>query len=154
MANLLTKEQITLFKRVFALFDKSGNCTITSSELGCVLRLLGQEPTASELQELLHVVDADEDGTIDFSEFLTMMASKMKETDAEEKIREVFNVFDKDRNGYISAAELRHVMVSLGEKLADQEVVEMIKEADIDGDGQISYEEFRLMVRSFSHDYS
>ena len=48
---------------------------------------------------------------------------------------EVFNVFDKDRNGYISAAELRHVMVSLGEKLADQEVDEMIKEADIDGDG-------------------
>ena len=105
MANLLTKEQITLFKRVFALFDKSGNCTITSSELGCVLRLLGQEPTASELQELLHVVDADEDGTIDFSEFLTMMASKMKETDAEEKIREVFNVFDK-RQSFIKNASL------------------------------------------------
>ena len=154
MANLLTKEQITLFKRVFGLFDKSSNGIITSNELGCVLRLLGQEPTASELQEMLHVVDADEDGTIDFAEFLTMMASKMKETDAEEKIREVFNVFDKDRNGYISAAELRHVMVSLGEKLADQEVDEMIKEADIDGEGQINYKEFRLMVRSFSHDNS
>ena len=83
-----------------------------------------------------------------------MMASKMKDTDRKEKIREVFNAFDKDRNGYISAAELRHVMVSLGEKLGDQEVHEMIKEADIDGDGQINYEEFRTMVRSFSHDYS
>ena len=92
MTNLLTKEQITLFKRVFAIFDKYGNGTITSNELGCVLRLLGQEPTALELQEMLHVVDADENGTIDFPEFLTMMASNMKETDKDEKIREVFNV--------------------------------------------------------------
>ena len=49
-------------------------------------------------------------------------------------------VFDKDGNGYISAAELRHVMTNLGEKLTDEEVDEMIREADIDGDGQINYE--------------
>lgn len=49
-------------------------------------------------------------------------------------------VFDKDGNGYISAAELRHVMTNLGEKLTDEEVEEMIKEADIDGDGQVNYE--------------
>ena len=46
-------------------------------------------------------------GTIDFPEFLTMMARKMKDTDSEEEIREAFRVFDKDGNGYISAAELR-----------------------------------------------
>ena len=46
-------------------------------------------------------------GTIDFPEFLTMMARKMKDTDSEEEIREAFRVFDKDGNGFISAAELR-----------------------------------------------
>ena len=46
-------------------------------------------------------------------------------------------VFDKDGNGFISAAELRHVMTNLGEKLTDEEVDEMIREADIDGDGQV-----------------
>ena len=61
-------------------------------------------------------------GTIDFPEFLTMMARKMKDTDSEEEIREAFRVFDKDGNGYISAAELRHVMTNLGEKLTDEEV--------------------------------
>ena len=86
-------------------------------------------------------------GTIDFPEFLTMMARKMKDTDSEEEIREVFRVFDKDGNGFISAAELRHVMTNLGEKLTDEEVDEMIREGDIDGDGQINFKGEDCMVR-------
>jgi hypothetical protein len=86
---------------------------------------------------MINEVDADGNGTIDFPEFLTMMARKMKDTDTEEEIREAFRVFDKDGNGFISAAELRHVMTNLGEKLTDEEVDEMIREADIDGDGQV-----------------
>ena len=69
-----------------------------------------------------------------------MMARKMKDTDSEEEIKEAFRVFDKDGNGFISAAELRHVMTNLGEKLTDEEVDEMIREADVDGDGQVNYE--------------
>lgn len=79
-------------------------------------------------------------GTIDFPEFLTMMAKKMKDTDSEEEMREAFRVFDKDGNGFISSAELRHVMTSLGERLSEEEVNEMIREADIDGDGTVNYE--------------
>lgn len=73
---------------------------------------------------------------------------KMKDTDSQEEIQEAFKVFDKDGNGYISAAELRHVMTSLGEKLTEEEVDEMIREADIDQDGQINYEEFVKMMVS------
>ena len=69
-----------------------------------------------------------------------MMARKMKESDTEEEIREAFKVFDKDGNGFISASELRTVMTSLGEKLTDEEVDEMIHEADTDGDGQVNYD--------------
>jgi calmodulin len=68
------------------------------------------------------------------------MAKKMKDSDSEEELREAFKVFDRDGNGSISAAELRHVMTNLGEKLTDEEVDEMIREADLDGDGQVNYE--------------
>ena len=77
-------------------------------------------------------------GTIDFEEFLKMMATTMS-TDYKKELREAFKVFDKDGNGFISAAELRHVMTNLGEKLTDEEVDEMLREADIDGDGQVNY---------------
>lgn len=78
--------------------------------------------------------------TLTIVEFLTMMARKMKDTDSEEEIREAFKVFDRDNNGFISAAELRHVVTSIGEKLTDDEVDEMIREADQDGDGRIDCE--------------
>ena len=91
---------------------------------------------------MINEVDADGNGTIDFPEFLNLMARKMKDTDSEEELKEAFRVFDKDQNGFISAAELRHVMTNLGEKLTDEEVDEMVREADVDGDGQINYDEF------------
>lgn len=142
MADQLTEDQIAEFKEAFSLFDKDGDGTITNKELGTVMRSLGQNPTEAELQDMVNEVDADGNGTIDFPEFLTMMARKMKDTDSEEEIKEAFKVFDKDGNGFISAAELRHVMTNLGEKLSDNEVDEMIREADVDGDGQINYDEF------------
>ncbi|KAH9503904.1 putative N-acetyltransferase 8B [Bulinus truncatus] len=136
----LTEEQIAEFKEAFNLFDKDGDGTITTSELGTVMRSLGQNPTEAELRDMINEVDADGNGTIDFPEFLTMMSKKLSPSDADEEIHQAFRVFDKDGNGYISAAELRQVMANLGEKLTDDELEEMIKEADNDGDGQVNYE--------------
>nr|AHY86315.1 Y-GECO1f [synthetic construct] len=142
----LTEEQIAEFKEAFSLFDKDGDGTMTTEELGTVLRSLGQNPSEAELRDMINEVDADGDGTIGFPEFLTMMTRKMNDTDSEEEIREAFRVFDKDGNGYIGAAELRHVMTNLGEKLTDEEFDEMIRVADSDGDGQVNYEEFVQMM--------
>ena len=97
---------------------------------------------------MIHLVDEDGDGTIDFEEFILLMEMKMNDSDEEQDIIEVFKVFDNDGNGYITAAELRHVMTNLEEKLTDEEIDEMINEADIDGDGQINYEEFVKMMMS------
>merc|ERR1711924_505913 len=85
----------------FSLFDKDGDGTITTKELGTVMRSLGQNPTEAELQDMINEVDVDGSGPIDFPEFLNLMARKMKDTDSEEEIKEAFKVFDKDGNGFI-----------------------------------------------------
>jgi len=86
MADQLTEEQIAEFKEAFSLFDKDGDGTITTKELGTVMRSLGQNPTEAELQDMINEVDADGNGTIDFPEFLSLMARKMKDTDTEEEL--------------------------------------------------------------------
>ncbi|KAG2467128.1 calmodulin-like [Polypterus senegalus] len=146
MADQLPPEQIAEFREAFALFDKDGDGTITSKELGTVMRALGQNPSEAELQDMINEVDADSNGIVDFTEFLTLMVKRIKDMDSEEEIREAFKVFDKDGNGSISAEELHLVMKNLGEDLTDEEIYEMIREADIDGDGQINYEEFVQMM--------
>ena len=77
-----------------------------------------------------------------------MPAASKNERDenGEEEMLEAFQVFDADGNGMISADELRQIMANLGEKLTQEEVEDMVKEADIDGDGQINYEEFVRMM--------
>ena len=79
-------------------------------------------------------------GTIDFYEFLHLMTRKFMEVDLEQELKHAFSMFDRDGNGLISAQELRYAMTNMGEKLSDEEVDEMIKTADIDGDGQINYQ--------------
>ena len=65
-----------------------------------------------------------------------MMAPELIDTDAIGEIREAFKVFDRGDNGYISSAELRYVVASIGEMPADDEVDEMIRKADGDGEGE------------------
>ena len=148
MVDQLTEQQIAEFKEAFTLFDKDGDGNITTKELGIVMRSLGQTPTEAELEDMINEVDSDGNGFVDFSEFLTMMAAMIRDIDSKDQIREAFHMFDKDGNGFISAAELRYVMNNLGEKITDQEVEEMIRGADIDGDGQVNYEEFVTLMTS------
>lgn len=119
-----------------------GDGMITTEELGIAIRSLGLDPSKGELQNMINEVDADGDGTLDFAEFLAMMARKVKDTGTEDEIMEAFRAFDKNGDGFVSAAELRQVMDSLGEKLSDNEIGEMIREADMDGDYLINYSEF------------
>ena len=142
----LSEEKITEFKEAFEIFDKDKDGYITTKELGDIMTNLGQTPSEAELQDMINEVDIDGNGTIDFKEFLGLMARKMRDADTEEELIEAFKVFDRDGDGLISGNELQHVMNSLGENISQDEVEEMIKEADLDGDGYINYEEFVRMI--------
>jgi calmodulin len=145
----LTPEQIAEFREAFNIFDKDGDGRITAKELGTVMRSLGQNPSEAELQDMVNEVDIDGNGTIEFDEFLYMMSRQMREGDTEAEIIDAFRVFDKDGDGKITAAELTHIMKNLGEPLTQEEVDEMIAQADTNKDGIIDYAEFvHLMLSS------
>ncbi|KAJ0164890.1 Calmodulin [Colletotrichum tanaceti] len=147
-ASGLTEEQKAQYREVFDLFDKDGTGDITAQELGEVMRSLGLNPSDTELNDMVNEVDADNNGTIDFNEFLNLMAQKVQIGDAEEELKNAFKVFDRDGSGTISAEELRHVLTSLGENMTPAEIDEMIQMADKDGDGSIDYDEFAsIMMR-------
>nr|XP_030693015.1 probable calcium-binding protein CML12 [Globicephala melas] len=133
-AKQLTEEQVAEFKEALSPFDEDGDGAISTRELGTVLRSPGQKPTEAELQDLVGELDRDGSSTVGFPELLGLMARKVKGRDAKDQIREAFCVFDKDGNGLMGTVELRHVMTRLGEKPRDQEVDEMIRAADVDGD--------------------
>lgn len=111
------------------------------------MRCLGQNPTEAQLLDIIDEQDPNRSGQISFQQFCQVMASRMDEKQSEEEIVEAFRVFDKDGTGTISVAELRHIMGNLGEKLTEQEVEDMIQQADVDPEGLIHYEQFvRLMM--------
>jgi len=148
MAENLSDEKIAEFRAAFEIFDKDRDGKISKKELGTVMRNLGQNPTEVELTEMINEVDIDGNGTIDFREFLGLMVRKMRETDIDEELFEAFKIFDKDGNGYITNHELKNVMTNMGEYLTSEEIDELVKEADLDGDGMINYEEFIKLMMS------
>ena len=97
------------------------------------MRSLGQNPTDAEVQDMINEVDVDGSGDMEFPEFCVMMVKKMQETDTENEVKEAYRVFDKDRDGFISASELRMVLAALPEKLSAEEIDEILEAADEDG---------------------
>ena len=90
----LTDEQIIEFREAFQAFDKDGNGSITTKELGTVMRSLGQNLSEVEIKEVIDEVDEDKNGTIDFQEFLSLMARKMKIVDKEDELLDAFKILD------------------------------------------------------------
>ena len=145
MAKEISEERQKDYRQTFDMFDNNKSGKIDKKELGNVMRQLGKNPSETDLETLVKEVDADGDGEIDFNEFLTMMAES--ENSEIDEIKTAFAIFDKDGNGYISKDELKAVMVSLGERVTDADIDIMMKGADQNGDGKVSFDEFTVMMR-------
>ncbi|KAK3603077.1 hypothetical protein CHS0354_015772 [Potamilus streckersoni] len=136
------------YERAFKLYDISGDGVITVSELEKVMRTLGHQPTEDEVKELLQEADYNGDGCITFPEFVDIMERKLSDTTTYEELQNAFNYIDKDGSGYVSVTELRNVVAELGSKLniTEEDLADMMRIADVDGDGRIGFEEFFEMM--------
>nr|XP_027798759.1 centrin-1 [Marmota flaviventris] len=143
----LTEDQKQEVREAFDLFDADGSGTIDVKELKVAMRALGFEPRKEELKKMISEVDREGTGKISFNDFLAVMTQKMSEKDTKEEIMKAFRLFDDDETGKISFKNLKRVAAELGENLTDEELQEMIDEADRDGDGEVNEEEFLKIMK-------
>jgi len=145
----LTEEQLTGIHEAFAIFDDEKNGFIPLKDLKLAMRALGFEPRRDEINKLATIYDKSGTGTISSEDFLNLMSEKISDKGTKEEILKAFRLFDDDQTGRISFKNLKRVAVELGENLTDEELQEMIQEADQDNDGEVNQEEFlRIMKKT------
>jgi len=146
---LMTDEMKKEIEAAFNVFDQENTGKMDIKELKVAMRALGFEPRKDEIKKMLTLVDADKTGEITREQFVDMMASRLIEKDARDEIAKAFRLFDDDETGKITFQNLKRVAKELGETITDEELRDMIHEADLDGDGQVNEEEFyRIMKKT------
>merc|ERR1712196_94879 len=139
-------EQKQELREAFDLFDTDGSDAADFSELHTAMKALGFEPKKEEISKMVKEMDKDGDATVDFEEFCVMLAEKMNQKDGKDEMLKGFKLFDDDNTGKISFKNFQRVAKELGESLSDQELQEIIAEADTDGDGEINEAEFLAVM--------
>ena len=143
----------------FNHFDSDGSGSIDLSELGVAMKSLGFEPRQDDLKAMLGSIDDDENGTINFEEFLDMMTIKISESAAKKECEKAFRVMkrliatnindsscpflihaqllDSKEQGFLNLESFQDIVSSSGEQMTDEEVRLMFSDADLDSDGKV-----------------
>lgn len=144
----LSGDKLIEVQEAFLLNDWDEDGKVSTTELPNVVRTLGQNPSDTELEEMAAEVDPSRSGFFKMDSFLKMMSSRTQPDPTLAELHQAFKIFDRRGDGSVSAKELKQVIVTLGEKLKDEEINQMILEADSDGDGFIKIDEFISMMKS------
>lgn len=152
---VLQSDQLKQLKDIFMRFDMDSDGSLTHLELAALLRSLGIKPTGDQLHDLLANMDANGNGFVEFEELVDVILPDMNEEVFvnQGQLMEVFRSFDRDGNGYITAAELAGSMSKMGHPLTYRELSDMMQEADTNGDGVISFNEFATLMAKSAADF-
>ncbi|OTF81038.1 hypothetical protein BLA29_007628 [Euroglyphus maynei] len=144
----INPEYIADIKQTFKRFDTENNGRFEIKQLKFAMRALGFEPKKEEVQRISK--EYNKDGYILYNDFEQLMIKRITEKTVNDEIMKAFQLFDTNRTGKITFDDLKRVSNELGEKITDDELMEMIQEADLDGDKAVDCQEFlRIMKKTF-----
>ena len=151
--SLIDDDLMEELKEAFTLFDTNHNGSIDLRELKAAMRALGhQNVTKRSCADMFIELDKDPASTLNFEDFVRIMAPRMHPLDPRDEAMKVFELFDTDKVGKISFKNLKKVSAEIGEDFNDKELHEMINEADRNGDGTVSFEEFWKVMKKKCND--
>ncbi|QHO18218.1 hypothetical protein HN873_034610 [Arachis hypogaea] len=162
--NSNNNDQIKQLNDIFNRFDMDSDGSLTHLELAALLRSLGVKPSGDQLHALLSKMDKNGNGYVEFDELVHVLIPREDHSHShshshsniflnQEQFLDVFRVFDRDGNGFITAAELAGSMARMGQPLTYRELAAMMAQADSNGDGVISFEEFVNILAKSASDF-
>ena len=167
---VLTNEQLKDIQASFQMFDLDGSGSISRSELYTMLQRFGgkQDMTTVDIDSIINRADSNNDGEIDFNEFVVIMSTQidgmgdedvelrtafnmidiqvdgMRDEDVE--LRTAFNMIDTDSSGSVAMAELKVLLANANLLMTDDELDLIMDECDVNGDGELDFEEFKQLM--------
>ena len=150
-----SEEQPQDFHDLFELMGENGDGFVTVREIQYLFETtLGRSTTESEINTILNRIDINDDGKIEYGEFVKFMEQNKvtdeKNISEEDNLLRMFEIFDKDGNGSIDHTELQEILSMTGENISDEEVAVIMQEVDTDGNGSIDFDEFKRMMKLLS----
>ena len=148
--DLLSEQEICELHEAFNIFDVESNGSIKSNQLIMLMSALKQYPTEKELEDIIKETDINNEGKIYFNQFLKMIAKRLRniKEDEDEYLKSLFSSLDPDNNGLISIREIKYIVTHSNENISEKDFEIIMKEADTDGDGLISLDEFMTIMKN------
>ena len=142
----LDSDKLKECKIVFDMFDKDKDGLISIKQLGDIMRILGAAPSKIELDNLIYNLESNNNNLISFDNFIILLKNKLENQDSEEDIINEFRKLDKNGNGKITESDLRNLMSKYENPLSNEEIEEIIQEANVDSNGEIDYVNFTKIL--------
>jgi len=146
----LTAQETKQFSEVFEMFDESGDNKVPIGKVGDMMNTMGWNATAAELTNCRKAAKLEEGVDLSLETYLQFMGvwtSLKPPKHSDQALRDAFKVFDKKGTGSVPGDAMRYVLMGCGEPLSQEEMDQLMREADTDGDGNIDFEEFVALMR-------
>ncbi|XP_030562440.1 calmodulin-beta [Drosophila novamexicana] len=145
-SHTLNAEQEKDLTEAFSLFDTARAGVIPMKQLKDILRAVAHTPPEHELQDYYNEYDPEGADELYLSDFLHIMSMRYKDQTPEDEVILAFKVFDKDDNGWIHESEFRHIMSTMGDYMNEDEIDQIILDANSNTEGNIVYRDFVAMM--------
>lgn len=147
----LSKQEISEFREIFDLVDKDKGGSISKEELSDLMDTLGINASAEEIDLMINEIDDDNNGEIDFDEFVAVMSRKVNATYTADDVKQSFKLFEKpdDQHGHVDKTALEHGLSTYSTKgLSEAEIAQLVAQLEPDANGDINYEDYVNMMMS------